>query len=78
MARKDTKPEVQHYVPKFYLRGFLREPSKKQQICVFDKHEEKSFVSNISNIAGETSFYEFGPDENRGVIENIFSKLETS
>ena len=47
----------QHYVPQFILRNFTVGDGK--QIHVFDKQDEKSFRTNIRNIAAETGFYNF-------------------
>ena len=48
----------QHYVPKFYLKGFSQGNDK---IHVFSKTDNKKFCANISKIATENYFYKI-PD----------------
>ncbi len=78
MARVDGRAEIQHYVPRLLLRGFLRDPQEKEQICVFDKHKDRSFHTNIKNIAAEREFYNFDVDGMHGDVEGILSKLESN
>ena len=78
MARDDGRAEVQHYVPRLLLRGFLRQPQAKEQVFVFDKHEDRSFPTNITNIAAERKFYDFDVDDNQIDVEGIFSELESN
>lgn len=78
MARNDGRAEIQHYVPRLLLRGFLREPRDKEQVFVYDKHEGRSFPTNISNIAAEREFYEFDADAGQGRVEGLLSKLESN
>lgn len=67
----------QHYVPQYYLRNFTNEQSL---ICSFDKFKQKSFPSNVKNIASETYFYDFLQDSEGGKrvqkMEKFFSELE--
>lgn len=63
-------PKKQHYVPQFLLKNWSQ--GKKKQIFVFDKKSNKSFPSNIENIAHENNFYE---DEILGYENNTESKL---
>ena len=53
----------QHYVPKHILRNFLSD-SENERVTVFDKLEEKSFVSSIKNVMAERQFHDFFFDEN--------------
>ena len=78
MARDDDRAEVQHYVPRLLLRGFLREPKAKKQVFVYDKHEDRSFLTNIRNIAAERKFYDFDVDDNQIDVEDILSQLESN
>ena len=78
MARSDGRTEVQHYVPRLLLRGFLRDSHSKEQVFVYDKHEDRSFLTNITNIAAERGFYNFDVDDNQGVVEGILSELESN
>jgi len=45
----------QHYVPRFYLKGFSNE---KLRVWAFDKTTAKSFPSNSGNLASENYFYD--------------------
>ena len=78
MARDDGRVEVQHYVPRLLLRGFLREPKAKKQVFVYDKHEDRSFSTNITNIAAERGFYDFEFDDIQVDVEGILSELENN
>lgn len=77
MAQAGGKSEDQHYVPRILLRGFLAAPKEKEQIWVFDKHENRSFRTQIRNIASERNFYELDSGSSSGKIESIFSDLES-
>jgi hypothetical protein len=66
----------QHYVPQFILRNFTVGDGK--QIHVFDKHNEKSFKTNIRNIAAETGFYNFNIKAYELTIETGLSDLESN
>lgn len=76
MARENGRAEVQHYVPRFLLRGFLKNPQKKNQLFVFDKLKIESFASNVGNIAAERGFYSFDSDNGPINMESIFTDLE--
>lgn len=78
MAQDNGRAEVQHYVPRFLLRGFLRKPQKKKQVFVYDKHKDRSFPSNVGNIAAEKGFYSFETQDGQINMEGIFSKLESN
>lgn len=59
MARSDGKPENQHYVPEMLLRNFAVEGGgKRPQIHVFDKVDERTFLTSTGNVAVERKFYE--------------------
>ncbi len=79
MARNDGKAENQHYVPKMLLRNFAFEGLGKQpQIHVFDKHEDRTFVTGIGNVVAERGFNDVVlPDGSTRSVEPIFSDLET-
>ena len=66
----------QHYVPQLVLRNFTVGDGK--QIYVFDKQDEKSFITNIRNIAAETGFYNFDVKEFKFTIEPALSDLESN
>lgn len=67
----------QHYVPQSYLKNFTNSGS---QIFVFNKFEQRSFPSNVKNVASERFFYDLPQDvtqpENVQIIERLFSELE--
>lgn len=46
----------QHYVPQALLRGFLADEAR-EQLCVFDKQNQRAFPTTIRNIAAERDFY---------------------
>jgi hypothetical protein len=48
----------QHYVPRFILRQFLSDV-EKEQVHVYDKHTDKSFVTSVKNIMAERRFNDF-------------------
>lgn len=52
----------QHYVPKFILRQFLSNPDA-ERVSVYDKYNEKTFVTSIKNIMAERRFNEFRFDD---------------
>lgn len=54
--------ENQHYVPKFILRQFLSD-KKREQVSVFDKHTERTFVTSIKNMMAERRFNDFTFDD---------------
>ena len=49
----------QHYVPQALLRGFLADEAR-DQLCVFDKPNQRTFATTIRNIAAERDFYTLG------------------
>lgn len=64
----------QHYVPRFYLRGFV---SQKQKIWCFDKVSGKSFQSSILNLANENYFYDFDENDREQLVEKHLGEIET-
>ena len=50
---KSAEPKMQHYVPQFYLRGFV---GTKDQLFVVDRRNKKVFRTGPGNVAGETHF----------------------
>ena len=51
------KAKKQHYVPRFYLRGFTSEENQNK-LFVYNKEEMVHFYTNIENIAQENLFYD--------------------
>ena len=66
--------KVQHYVPQFLLRNFGN--GKKSQVNVFDKQTDRSFSTNVRNVAGESRFYDFELDGETYTLEPGLSQLE--
>ena len=71
----------QHYVPRFYLKYFASSGSK---IFCYDKKVNKSFETNINNIAAEKLFYDLAKSlaENEGIediqhLEKKYSYIES-
>ena len=71
----------QHYVPRFYLKYFASSGSK---IFCYDKKVNKSFETNINNIAAEKLFYDLDKSlaENEGIediqhLEKQYSYIES-
>lgn len=59
------------------LRHFAVDPSAKEpQVHVFDKRNERTFPTAISNIAAERSFYDLKDDEGSVSIEPALTQLE--
>lgn len=70
--------ENQHYVSRFYLKNF----SINDKVFVFDKSNNKTFFSNIKNVANENYFYDDPVlDKITGknqFLEKYFHPLETN
>ncbi|WP_341913408.1 DUF4238 domain-containing protein [Ferrovibrio terrae] len=75
MARNDSRAENHHYVPKMLLRNFVPNEAK-EQLFVFDKKLEKSFPSNVKNIATERNFYDLSSPNGGGDLEASLSEME--
>jgi len=70
----DGIAKIQHYVPQFILKRFCT--GKKPQIWVFDKHKDRSFKTNVKNIACESSFYDIELNNIPATFEISLSELE--
>jgi hypothetical protein len=66
----------QHYVPKFILRQFLSD-AEKEQVHVYDKHSDRSFVTSIKNIMAERRFNDFVFEDWIVSFEGIATGIET-
>jgi len=58
MAANEPKVKMQHYVPRVYLKNFSKNNGKEYYIYCFDKQNNKSFQTNIKDIAFEKEFYD--------------------
>ncbi len=70
-------PQVQHYVPKFILRSFGT-GRRRSQVFVYDKHEDRVFLSSIGNLAAERQFYDIEVDDQATSLEPLLCDLETA
>jgi hypothetical protein len=71
---KAAAPRKHHYVPQFYLRGFVGE---RDQLFVTDRPSEKSFRTPPKNVAAERDFNRVeieGMDP--GVVEKALAEFE--
>ncbi|EAU54904.1 DUF4238 domain-containing protein [Mariprofundus ferrooxydans] len=78
MLDKVTKstPKKQHFVPQFILRNFTS--GKKEQVWVFDKHEDRSFPSSVLKAACSNGYYNITEDGVNVTLEHRLASLETS
>src|SRR4051794_28969640 len=70
------KAENQYYVPRMLLKNFTI--SNTEQVYVFDKWNDRSFRTNIKNVASERSFYQFSFGNHQSTLEPELSRLETA
>lgn len=68
-------PKVQHYVPRFLLRNFGT--GKKDKLFAFDKQSDRSFPTNVKNVAAESRFYNFDLEEHEFTIEPGLERIES-
>ncbi|VAW34880.1 FIG01046273: hypothetical protein, partial [hydrothermal vent metagenome] len=76
MQQKGQLPKIQHYVPKFLLRNFVK--AGTQQVWVCDKQNDNVFFTNIKNVAAEKGFYNIEKDGGTHSLESPLSNLESS
>jgi hypothetical protein len=72
---KGAEPKRQHYVPRFYLNGFVGE---KERLFVVNRPTEKTFRTAPDNVAGENYFNRIeveGMDPN--AVEKALSEFES-
>jgi hypothetical protein len=79
--RKTSKASddgVQHYVAQQILRNFCVEPVTKEspQIWVYDKKTDRTFRTNIKNVAAEHDFYNFTEDGYEYTVDPGLTRLE--
>ena len=58
MMTNEQKVKIQHYVPRVYLKNFSKNNGKEGYVYCFDKQNNKSFQTNIKDIAFEKEFYD--------------------
>ena len=54
-----TQTKRQHYVPRFYLKPFVRPDGK---LRVSDLQEDREYVSSLENVAVQSGFYDVDVD----------------
>jgi DNA invertase Pin-like site-specific DNA recombinase len=75
--RRDMSgPKTEHYVPQSILRQFLVDHESKEQVSVYDKHEDRGFVTSIKNVLAENRFHDFLFEDWIVSFEPIASKIE--
>jgi hypothetical protein len=67
-------PKNQHYVAQFLLNGFRA--NEKEQIHVFDKHQERTFRTAIRNVAAECGFYNYKDGATPESAEPFLANME--
>ena len=66
-----------HYIPQFYLKGFLDPSHSKEQICVINKIKKESFVTNPRNVGSERDFNRIDiPGKPIDAVEKSLSDIE--
>ena len=64
-----------HYVPRFLLRNFTR--GARPRIWVYDKATDRTFHTNVKNVASEKGFYDLELDDSVLTLEPGLATLET-
>ena len=66
-----------HYVPQFYLRGFLDPNLKKEQLHVIDKIDWRHFITTPRNVGSENDFNRVNiPGQPIDTAEKLFAKID--
>ena len=77
MTRKDTKAEIQHYVPRMLLERFaIPRVRGEPQVYVFDKLDSRTFRTSIGNIAAEREYYDVEHEDGKTSLEGWLSRME--
>jgi hypothetical protein len=71
----NNKVEKQHFVPQFVLKNFSI--PNKNQLWVFDKLSESSFLNSIRDTAASKNFYELEKENISLNTEEILSDIES-
>ena len=67
-----------HYVPQFYLRGFLDPNLQGERLHVIDKTDRRHFVTSPRNIAAQRDFNRINiPGHAMDEIESHLSQIES-
>lgn len=66
-----------HYIPQFYLRGFLAPNGKKNQLHVIDKIKGEHYLTIPRNVGAKRDFNSVSiPDHTTDEAEKLFSQME--
>ena len=66
-----------HYIPQFYLQGFLNRNLKKEQFHVIDKVERRHFVTTPRNVGSQTDFNRVNVQgKSIDAAEKLFAEIE--
>lgn len=80
MRKTSKTPEggVQHYVAQQILRNFRVEPmtTEHSQIWVYDKKTDRTFRTNVKNVAAEHDFYGYTEDGHEYTVDPSLTRLE--
>ena len=67
-----------HYIPQFYLKGFLDPSLSKEQLCVIDKIERRHFPANPRKVGSKRDFNRVNiPGSPIDAVEKLFAKIES-
>ena len=66
-----------HYIPQFYLKGFLGPGCSKEQFCVIDKIERQHFVTSPRNVGSQRDFNRVDiPGKSIDAVEKSLAEIE--
>ena len=66
-----------HYIPQFYLRGFLDPNLKKKQLHVIDKIDRRHFVTTPRNVGSQNDFNQVNiPGQPIDAAEKLFAEMD--
>ena len=66
-----------HYIPQFYLRGFLDPSCSKEQLCVIDKIKRQHFATSPRNVGSQRDFNRVDiPGKRTDAVEKLLAEIE--
>lgn len=78
MGKTITKKKRHHYIPRFYLKGFI-DPNNEPYIWVYEKGSSNIAKATSQNIGVQKNFYSFNmpqTDKDSDTLEDLFAELE--
>lgn len=70
-------PKAQHYLPRFYLRGFGVQKGRQHYVHVWDLAEERAFYTSVKRIGHGVGFYDVRVHEGVKItLEPHLARLE--